>query len=69
MKKTILSFILVITAFLGVNLLKVNIYAETTPWITYDNEGNRVYVHFGVATSDDGLFTTQTASFDETENR
>lgn len=43
MKKTILSFILVITAFLGVNLLKVNIYAalaqgEVEPELSYSDK-------------------------------
>lgn len=52
MKKTIISFLIVITAFLGANLLKVNINADTTPGVTYITEGNRVYVHFGTATDE-----------------
>lgn len=53
MKKTILSFIIVITAFLGGNLTKVNINADTTSGVTYVAEGNRVYVHFGVQTNNE----------------
>lgn len=50
MKKLLISFILVVTAFLGANLLRFNTYAATSPEVSFVTVGNRIYVEIADAT-------------------